>query len=443
MKRSMIINGGFLVAIKVIPQLRRYHLFFVLFLICAYNTKLAQAVNDESLEEFGDVMQFALPAIGLGATAFYKDKEGAKQWAYSGLTSVGTTTVLKSVYQKIRPNASTSATSFPSGHTTAVFWGASFLDQRYGKWWGIPAYTAAGITAYSRVISDNHHIDDTIMGASIALMSSWYWVTPHEGAVSLIPFQQNDAYGVSFHINEGGKHGDYSGLNDNDRWRYSITFGPATQQKNEVTSPAGTGTTFDLEDFRETNDPTTTANAVIERFMGRHLTLFSVEPFEARDFGQFSQPTVFNNTTFLPGEEIRSAYRLTDFRLQYYYDLLPASKIILKVGAGLSYQHTTVEMATTDDTKIDKTTSDIWLPLVNASLGYQFNPRLSVSADLTGLSLGGQKQLDASVSLGYRLDKYWDAGFGFGIYDHETESDELKSAVKYNVLMTYIGYSFY
>jgi membrane-associated phospholipid phosphatase len=89
----------------------------------------AQAVNEESLEQFGDVMQFALPAIGLGATAIYKDKEGAKQWAYSGLTSIGTTTVLKGVYQKIRPNASSSATSFPSGHTTAAVFGAAFLDQ--------------------------------------------------------------------------------------------------------------------------------------------------------------------------------------------------------------------------------------------------------------------------------------------------------------------------
>ena len=138
-----------------------------------YSISPAQAVDDESLEQFGDVMQFALPAIGLGATWGYGDKEGAKQWAWSGLTSVGTTTVLKGVYQKIRPNGSTSATSFPSGHTTAVFWGASFLDMRYGKWWGIPAYTAAGITAYSRVISDNHHVDDTVMGASIALMRSW------------------------------------------------------------------------------------------------------------------------------------------------------------------------------------------------------------------------------------------------------------------------------
>ena len=422
---------------------KRLQFFIVLLLISSLNTKTVQAVNEESLEEFGDVMQFALPAIGLGATAYYKDKEGAKQWAYSGLTAIGTTTVMKGIYQKIRPNGSDSATSFPSGHTTAAVFGAAFLDQRYGKWWGIPAYTAAGITAYSRIISDNHHVDDTVMGASIALMSSWYWVTPHEGAVSLIPYQSNDAYGVSFHITEGGKHGDYSGLNDDDRWRYSITFGPAAQQKNEVTSPSGTGTTFDLNNFQETNDPTTTANAIIERYKGRHLTLFSVEPFEARDNGGFSQPILFKDTTFLPGEEIRSAYRLTDIRLQYYYDLLPSSKIILKAGAGLSYQHTVVDIATTDNVKSETASSDIWMPLVNASLGYQFNPRLSVVADLTGLSLGDQKQLDANLSLGYRLNKYWDAGIGFGIYDHETESDELKNAIKYNVLMTYVGYSFY
>jgi hypothetical protein len=428
---------------NTLPQLRRYALFFVLFLICTYNTKLVQAVNEESLEEFGDAMQFVLPGIGLGLTAYYGDKEGAKQWGWSGLTAVGTTTVMKGIYQKIRPNASESATSFPSGHTTAVFWGASFLDQRYGKWWGIPAYTAAGITAYSRIISDNHHVDDTVMGASIALMSSWYWVTPHEGAVSLIPFQANDAYGVSFHINEGGKQGDYSGLSDDDRWRYSITFGPAAQQKNEVTSPAGTGTRFDLNHFKETNDPTTTANAVIERFKGRHLTLFSIEPFEARDDGQFSQTTLFNDTLFSPGVDMRSAYRLTDIRLQYYYDLLPSSKIILQAGGGLSYQHTTVEMSTADGVTSDKASSDIWIPLVNASLGYQFNPRLSVMAELSGLSLSDQEQLDANLSMGYRLNKYWDAGIGFGIYDHETETDELKNAIKYNVLMTYVGYSFY
>ena len=100
-------------------------------------------------------------------------------------------------------------------------------------------------------------------------------------------------------------------------------------------------------------------------------------------------------------------------------------------------------MSTADGITSDKASSDIWMPLVNASLGYQFNPRLSVMAELSGLSLSNQKQLDANLSMGYRLNKYWDAGIGFGLYDHETESDELKSAIKYNVLMTYVGYSFY
>jgi len=262
--------------------------------------------------------------------------------------------------------------------------------------------------------------------------------------VSLIPFQQNDAVGVSFHFDGSGNMKDYSGLSDNERWRYSIIFGPAFQQKNLVTAPTATGTTFDLEDFKGTNDPTTTATATVEWFAGKHRTLFSVQPFEARDLGSFTQPTDFAGQTYQPGIEIRSAFRLTDFRLQYFYDLMPESKTILQLGGGIAYQHTTVELSTTSGEVVSsKATSDIWMPLVNAAVGYQFNPRLSVVATLGGLSLSNQKQLDANISMGYRLDRYWDAGIGYGIYQHDTESSELSSEVDYEVLMTYVGYSFY
>ena len=97
---------------------------------CFFIINPVQAVNNESLENFGDIAQIALPVIGLGATWGYSDKEGAKQWLWTGVTSVGTTTVLKEVYEKVRPNAAQSATSFPSGHTTGAFFGAAFLDQR-------------------------------------------------------------------------------------------------------------------------------------------------------------------------------------------------------------------------------------------------------------------------------------------------------------------------
>lgn len=172
--------------------------------------------------------------------------------------------------------------------------------------------------------------------------------------------------------------------------------------------------------------------------------MFSVEPFEARDNGSFTQATDFAGQTYQPGVEIGSAYRMTDIRLQYFYDLMPSSKTILEFGGGIAYQRTTVEISTTSGViTSSEASSDIWLPLVNAAAGYQFNPRLSVVAEVGGLSLSNQKQFDASLSVGYRLDRYWDAGIGYGIYQHDTESSDLSNDVKYNVLMTYVGYSFY
>ena len=177
----------------------------ILLFILAISAFTAYAEEDTNLTEFGDIMQFALPALGLGATYIYDDREGRKQWLYTGVTAVGTTSVMKVIYAKVRPNFSESQTSFPSGHSTGAFFGAAFLDQRYGKWWGIPSYAAAVITAYSRVQSDNHFVDDTLMGASVGLMSSWLWTTPYEGKVALIPAYVEDGFGVQIKISEGGK----------------------------------------------------------------------------------------------------------------------------------------------------------------------------------------------------------------------------------------------
>ena len=401
------------------------------------------AEEDDSLTRFGDIMQIALPALGLGATFIYDDREGRKQWLYTGVTAIGTTSVMKFVYAKVRPNFSESATSFPSGHTTGAFFGAAFLDQRYGKWWGIPAYTAAVITAYSRVQSDNHFVDDTLMGASVGLMSSWLWTTPYEGKVALIPAYVEDGFGVQLKIGEGGKRDKYRGLDDQANWRYSIAFGPAWQDKNLITAPASTGTQIDLTTFREVNDPTSTANAVVEWFSNRHRALFSFEPFEARDTGQVSQPTSFQGATFVPGEELASSYRLTDARLQYFYDFAPHHPLILEAGAGLVYQRIQFALATSDLSKAAEVKSTEWLPVVNGVAGYQITPRVSVAAELSSLSLSDQELVDANVHLAYRFNRNWDAGIGYGIYDSKRDTAELKNEINYDMLMTFVGYSFY
>ena len=416
----------------------------ILLIVFCFHAMAAHAEEESNLEKFGDVMQWALPALGLGATYIYDDPEGRKQWLYTGVTAVGTTTALKGVYAKMRPNFSDSRTSFPSGHTTGAFFGAAYLDQRYGKWWGIPSYTAAVITAYSRVDSDNHFVDDTLMGASVGLMSSWLWTTPHEGSMALIPAYSEDGFGVNLTVSEGKAPMKYRGLSEKPKWRYSIAFGPAWQQENKITSPASTGTTFDLDTFDKINDPTSTANAIIEWFPAdRHRMLFSVSPFEARDTGSVSQPTQFQNVTFLSGEELASSYRLTDARIQYYFDLAPENPLMLEAGAGIAYQSTKVAMTTEDGSKYADVSNTEFIPLVNALIGYEITPRIYVAAELSGLSVSNQEQLDANIHLNYRFNRHWDAGIGYGIYDMKRDSPELNNEVSYDILMTYVGYSFF
>ena len=403
----------------------------------------ANAEEDSDLTKFGDIMQIALPALGLGATYIYDDREGRKQWLYTGVTAIGTTTVLKGVYAKMRPNFSESRTSFPSGHTTGAFFGAAFLDQRYGKWWGIPSYTAAAITAYSRIQSDNHFVDDTLMGASVGLMSSWLWTTPYEGKIALIPAYVDNGFGVQLKVNEGAGKDKYRGLNEQANWRYSIAFGPAWQAENKITAPAATGTTIDLDTFDKVNDPTSTANAVIEWFSDRHRVLFSLEPFEARDTGRVSQPTDFQGTTFQPGEQMASSYRLYDTRVQYSYDLAPHQPLILEAGVGLAFQRIQFILSTQDGSKAAEIKSTEWLPLINGKVGYQINPRVSVVAELSGLSLSDQKLIDSNVHLGYRFNRHWDVGIGYGFYETKRDTAELRNDVSYDILMTFVGYSFY
>ena len=69
--------------------------------------------------------------------------------------------------------------SFPSGHTSAAFSGASFIHFRYGLKYGIPLYCLASFTGYSRIHANKHHIEDVMAGAGIAILSSWYFTSPY------------------------------------------------------------------------------------------------------------------------------------------------------------------------------------------------------------------------------------------------------------------------
>ena len=96
------------------------------------------------------------------------------------LKTIGSTFIathsLKIIINKERPNGGDFG--FPSGHTSAAFSGASFIERRYGLKIGVPAYILASYVGWSRVETNHHDYWDVIAGASLGIISGYIFTKP-------------------------------------------------------------------------------------------------------------------------------------------------------------------------------------------------------------------------------------------------------------------------
>tara|TARA_B100001750_G_C15307386_1_gene495407 strand:+ start:162 stop:698 length:537 start_codon:yes stop_codon:yes gene_type:complete len=155
-------------------------IYFISFLT-AYSTE----------RKIGDVLQVALPLTAISSTYYMKDMDGFKSFLKSYMITAGSTYLLKITTHKRRPDGS-NYLSFPSGHTSAAFAGASFVHFRYGFKYSIPLYFLASFTGYSRVESKKHYVEDVVAGAGLAILSSWYFTSPYSKKYSFnLNYNQN------------------------------------------------------------------------------------------------------------------------------------------------------------------------------------------------------------------------------------------------------------
>jgi len=167
---------------------------FMLATIMLTTTTVANA-GKSATEKYGDILQILIPLTGYGATFYMNDTQGRNQFYKSFLTTVAITQGLKLTVHKQRPNGSGSD-SFPSGHTSAAFQGAAFIEQRYGWKYGLPAYVAATYVGYSRVKAKQHYSVDVLAGAAIGTLSSYYFTTTYK-SITVTPYVENKAAGVN------------------------------------------------------------------------------------------------------------------------------------------------------------------------------------------------------------------------------------------------------
>jgi membrane-associated phospholipid phosphatase len=140
--------------------------------ILPYLNILGLQAQKNYIEKTGDVFQIAIPAAAFASTLIWQSNDKPHwQFCKSMALSVISTHTLKRLIDKERPNGG--RYSFPSGHTTAAFTGAAFLQKRYGWRVGIPSYLAASFVGWSRVYANKHDYWDVLGGTILGISCSY------------------------------------------------------------------------------------------------------------------------------------------------------------------------------------------------------------------------------------------------------------------------------
>ena len=392
----------------------------------------------EWVTETGDILQIALPVLA-GASTFFTnpdpdkkwDREGTKQFALSYGSAWGTTYVIKILAGKARPNGN-NRTSFPSGHTMSAFAGAAFIDSRYGKTVGIPAYALALFTGYSRVQSNWHYQDDVLAGASIGMLYAWNFVSPQPGKLALLPTVSAQGLGLTASVRPGAEG---QPIDPDARGAaYVFGFGPAFALTNVSASRGDGGNEFQLTDLDGNNDPTTTAVATAAFPVSRRGRVsISYSPFESRDVGSFGQNVNFGGAEIPAGTPVNSAWRYYDLYAAYEYALVAGDhwRIDVGGGAGLMYSYTALE---TQDGATGATVSDeVVYPYGLASVGYDLSNRIGVEGSGSGVIIGDNWVYTFVGEAVWRAAQSWDFRLGYSYFGRQIESDTYYNKVRYGI----------
>lgn len=155
------------------PRLRLHSLPICLFALLQSLLVLPTCTSAQStVEEIGHYSQIALPITALGISVLKQDKQGVIQFTKSVLVESVLVYGLKQVIDRERPNGR--SFSFPSGHTAISFTSATYLYERYGWQYGVPATIVASFVGYSRFGPDEpvHYFSDVAAGAALGIVTS-------------------------------------------------------------------------------------------------------------------------------------------------------------------------------------------------------------------------------------------------------------------------------
>lgn len=127
---------------------------------------------DNVLQYVPTVAVFGLKVCGVKTDTSWKKRLTVSVASFA--VNAGVTYALKRTIHERRPDG-TDNRSFPSGHTSIAFCGATSLMHEYYKvspWIGVAGYAVATTVAVDRVRRNRHYWGDVVAGAAIGCLSA-------------------------------------------------------------------------------------------------------------------------------------------------------------------------------------------------------------------------------------------------------------------------------
>ena len=127
---------------------------------------------DNVLQYVPTVAVFGLKVCGVKTDTSWKKRLTVSVASFA--VNAGVTYALKRTIHERRPDG-TDNRSFPSGHTSIAFCGATSLMHEYYKvspWIGVAGYAVSTTVAVDRVRRNRHHWGDVVAGAAIGCLSA-------------------------------------------------------------------------------------------------------------------------------------------------------------------------------------------------------------------------------------------------------------------------------
>lgn len=149
----------------------------ILLTLCIYFLSTSISAQSRFVQRTTDVLMVVPSAVGLGKAIVEHDTKGIIQLGLSSATVLALNFGLEAIITKDRPDG-TGHHAFPSSHTAIAFNGASFLMQRYGWKWGVPAYALSTYVAWGRVYTKRHDWWDVLGGIAIGVGSAYIYTRP-------------------------------------------------------------------------------------------------------------------------------------------------------------------------------------------------------------------------------------------------------------------------